>query len=797
MQNQRTGSIQLTQNFSQWYHQNIFYWELFWVIIRWLLLIGMLLSFAFIGGWLFEAPPSPKPPSKPKSLLGLGPNSMTVAFSEDSNILITASSDSTLRFWNLQTTGQTPDSILIQGQESGLVAAAASRSGKWLAVSGNNHEIWLFDQIAQRGSGEPIILKGHQNKVTQLAFSPDENWLASAGEDHQIRLWYLVSSPTQSTPSYSILLPLHTEPITALAFSPNNRWLASGSQGGSIRLWDLNRVSNPEEMMNTSIQLNGHSEKITDLAFSPKGRWLASASTDNSVRLWDVFLPDPVWITQTVKVLTGYRGDVVDLEFSPFGQWLVTAGEDKTVRLWNLNTWDIAAQKPVILELRSSVTSVTMTPDQHWLITTSNDSNVRIWNMIVADIADQDPFVLRDHRGKAISSMASPNGRWVATVDDRNGIKVWDLTTIRPPAFSLFNQNSLRHILIPLAVFIAIMISAGAYVQDIYYLPSLRYGIQYVIASMFGIGYPQLTIDGGRAILRKGEINLLRAIGGPGFVLIQPGNAAFFRYLRRPTGARINRYVFLGPFESLGAIVSLEDQEGYIESWQCTTQDGIPIELRDIRFRFRVRYIEKMNRTMENPYPIDPKALMQRGGNITVNERGPIPWEDSIRMAVTTSITDYIQKNTIDYLTAPRRSDQHPRFEFQRYILDNAKVYSRGAELLWIEVGHFHILDERVEETRIDAWAVEQKGLIEQRMARVEADQKILQELGRAEGQAEIIRSIAQALNEVNMSGSPKENIHRVFLARVAQIIETWALPDSKNLSEQHRKDDIGEHGRQ
>jgi len=168
-----------------------------------------------------------------------------------------------------------------------------------------------------------------------------------------------------------------------------------------------------------------------------------------------------------------------------------------------------------------------------------------------------------------------------------------------------------------------------------------------------------------------------------------------------------------------------------------------------------------------------------------VNDRGPIPWEDSVRMAVTTIITEYIQRNTIDYLSAPRRRLEAPRHEFTQYVLKNARVQRIGAEILWVDVGHFHILDDNVEKTRVDAWAVEQQGIVEQKLARSEADKEIMRELGRAEGQIEIIRSITLALQEAQIPVTERVNIHRIFLTRVAHILKALesrqSLPTTEN----------------
>ncbi|MCJ7623331.1 MAG: hypothetical protein MUO76_07490, partial [Anaerolineaceae bacterium] len=82
-----------------------------------------------------------------------------------------------------------------------------------------------------------------------------------------------------------------------------------------------------------------------------------------------------------------------------------------------------------------------------------------------------------------------------------------------------------RFIIIPISAFVVILIAAAYFVNDVYALPQLRHGLQYVISSMFGIMYPRLLIDKGKKQLEEGQFNQLDVIGGPGYVIVQPGNA--------------------------------------------------------------------------------------------------------------------------------------------------------------------------------------------------------------------------------------------------------------------------------
>jgi hypothetical protein len=345
---------------------------------------------------------------------------------------------------------------------------------------------------------------------------------------------------------------------------------------------------------------------------------------------------------------------------------------------------------------------------------------------------------------------------------------------------NFFNQNSLRYIIVPLAAIISVIITGIYFLKDVYNIKNFKPAMNYVLASMFTADYPLLTVDKGKKEISKGEINLLEIIGGPGFVNIQPGNAVFSRFLRMPTGAKISRSVFLSPFETVGPPVNLDDQNGHVDEFEAMTKDGIQVILKDINFRFRVIYKKGAQRTADDPYPFDEEALARRGINLTINDQGLVPWDMSVRMAVTTAISQFINTHMIDYLTAPRQDGKHPREDFRTAILKNTRVWAVGADLLWIDVGHLHIVSEDVDQARLDLWATEWKGSVDTTRAYGEAKRQAYLELGRAEAQVELIISIIDALKDAEIGNDPRGNVRTLLLARTAQILEAMEAPPPK-----------------
>ncbi|MEN4100233.1 MAG: hypothetical protein ROW52_09955, partial [Anaerolineaceae bacterium] len=180
-----------------------------------------------------------------------------------------------------------------------------------------------------------------------------------------------------------------------------------------------------------------------------------------------------------------------------------------------------------------------------------------------------------------------------------------------------------RYMIPPLAAIVAIFIAGSSYVRDIYNLKDFNLAFRYVITSMFGMLFPTLRIDGGVKDIPPGEVNLLDAIGGPGTVLIEPGNAVIFRKLNEVSEISITQAYFMEPFERIGSISSLEDQESMLDDVLTATRDGIRVRLTDVHFRYRIVPMvvdgRMITRSLDSPYPYSEEAMHNMAYNLNIN----------------------------------------------------------------------------------------------------------------------------------------------------------------------------------
>jgi WD40 repeat protein len=291
-----------------------------------------------------------------------------------------------------------------------------------------------------------------------LTFSPDDQILAWS-DQAEIKLWDVAKAEMLR------ILPAE-DGVTLLEFSPRARVLASSSaRNGSITLWD---VASGKQIRT----LTGHPGLVMSLSFSADGRILASGGEDKTVKLWEVETG------RELRTLTGHAKAVRCVALSKDGHVVASGSEDNTIKIWNTDTgleirtltgygygltiatsvafsedgkrlvsgnggsvkqWDVASGN----EIRS-FQQATDDPLSEWRDARSvqvlPDGNARA--LVFRHHADRNLVLLEDpETEKVVLPLSlhedwlripafSPDGRFLATVDGRGAVLLWNISLL-------------------------------------------------------------------------------------------------------------------------------------------------------------------------------------------------------------------------------------------------------------------------------------------------------------------------------------------------------------------------------
>lgn len=280
----------------------------------------------------------------------------SLAFTPDGKTLLSASYDSSIRFWDIKTSRCTK--AFKEPDDFKLCSMALSPDGKTLALGGVGNKILLRDVASGRGS---YLRDTYRTAAPQVVFSPDGRYLASgSGCVDEVDLWDVNSGLKVAT------FKVSEYGATALVFTPDSKTLASVEYRHGIKLWDVA----------TGKRLNALKIRplLRDAALSPDGKSLAAVATadDEIVYLWEVATGK---LQRTLKIGGFATGQI---SFSPDGSTLAVGGKDGRIKLWSVAD---GRERASFKGHAKEVTRLAFSQDGKILASGSEDGTIMLWDV--------------------------------------------------------------------------------------------------------------------------------------------------------------------------------------------------------------------------------------------------------------------------------------------------------------------------------------------------------------------------------------------------------------------------------
>lgn len=162
----------------------------------------------------------------------------------------------------------------LRGHTGAVNCVAISTDGRLAASASSDRTVrtWNLDTGTPRHR-----LEGHSNVVNSVVISRDGQRVLSGSSDRTVRLW------DANTGQGISKFEGHSDAVLAVAILPHGTQALSASADKTIRLWNVKR----------GVELHrfeGHTGEVTSIAVSADGKRVLSGSADKTVRIWA--LPD-------------------------------------------------------------------------------------------------------------------------------------------------------------------------------------------------------------------------------------------------------------------------------------------------------------------------------------------------------------------------------------------------------------------------------------------------------------------------------------------------------------------------
>ncbi|KAI0544411.1 Pfs, NACHT and WD domain protein [Xylaria curta] len=209
---------------------------------------------------------------RPRSFAILKGSTELIAFSANSEFVVTVSSGNLISFWSVDTGTLEKTIRLPVGAFDTIHAISPDATLVATYNSSNTESLWSADtgELLQE-----IPRDGHF--AEQCAFSPDSKLWAILGGSrrHTISIWSVKTGALQQTIE-------STGACSSLVFSLDATFLASGHEDGKVQLYSVRQTI---EVNND--QRNDENKPFGLLAFSPDEGFVVSAKSDDVVLLWN------------------------------------------------------------------------------------------------------------------------------------------------------------------------------------------------------------------------------------------------------------------------------------------------------------------------------------------------------------------------------------------------------------------------------------------------------------------------------------------------------------------------------
>ncbi|MCO6493933.1 MAG: hypothetical protein J5I98_36275 [Phaeodactylibacter sp.] len=348
-----------------------------------------------------------------------------LVFADYGSLLLGARSDSLLIIWEVgqgfkEKRLKSTLSALCVGKKRGLIAGIYNRQNILLLNIANQQ---FLNSLVSRSS-----------RIHSLKVSADSSFLISGGQDNRVRAWNLSSGLLD----HQISCPSN---INDIAFDAKSNQISGGYGNGKLSIMNL------KESKQLPITYSVHERPIASIDLDPSGEYIATGAWDMTVKVvrikdgQEVFSTKPGMLVQSV-------------EFSPDGQSLLIATGGYLLQWHNLlSIWDWKNNLEQVRFPKASmgIYAATFSPDGQYVVASEGlinqigQKDLKVYDAQTGDLLQ----VLTGHDHLVHSLAFSPDGKYLASgggdvLGGRGELNIWETSSWEMQDQLVGHENLIR-----------------------------------------------------------------------------------------------------------------------------------------------------------------------------------------------------------------------------------------------------------------------------------------------------------------------------------------------------------------
>ncbi len=340
------------------------------------------------------------------------------SLSADGCLALSASADKTLRFWDLRDTKKVVCLKVLEGHTDQVTDCALSRDGKRCVSCSLDETVRIWDVSADDNSH--VVLRGHQDAVTCCSLSADSTLVLSGSFDKTLRLWKVETQECVTTiEDDGGIFRCALSPDGRFAFSTWEAYLldldARNPATGDTPFYIFYNADGKDDRELLAEMKDHFFDDLTGTITRAGITWEVMHEADK-LRMWDLSS------RQCVRKLEGHQTAISNFELSRDGKRIITSAANGTVKVWDSQTGQCLT---TLLEVTAGVSSCAIDSAGTRALSSSYNGDLHLWDIPYAiENTEKDTG---EHIVSSILDCAyDQKGDYALSVSASGSIQLWD-----------------------------------------------------------------------------------------------------------------------------------------------------------------------------------------------------------------------------------------------------------------------------------------------------------------------------------------------------------------------------------